>query len=46
MKNFPASIPTKERWIQIAEQVEGKNAKQCFERFKSIVSKLKADGTK
>jgi hypothetical protein len=44
MKTFPASLPTKERWIKIAETVDGKSAKQCFDRFKSIVAKLKADG--
>lgn len=43
MKAFPSSMPTKERWIKIAETVDGKNAKQCFDRFKSIVAKLKAD---
>jgi len=42
MKTFPASLPTKERWIKIAEVVEGKSAKQCFERFKVIVAKVKA----
>jgi len=42
MKTFPASIATKERWISIAGAVEGKNAKECFTRFKSIVAKLKA----
>jgi isopropylmalate/homocitrate/citramalate synthase len=44
MKSFPASLPTKERWIKIAETVEGKTPKQCFDRFKSIVAKLKAEG--
>ena len=43
MKKFPGSMPTKERWIAIAELVEGKTAKECFERFKQIVAKLKAD---
>ena len=42
MKEFPASMATKERWIAIAEKVEGKSAKECFARFKSIVAKLKA----
>jgi len=37
MKTFPSSIPTKERWIKIAEVVEGKVARECFERFKLIV---------
>lgn len=43
MKKHPASMPTKERWIAIAEQVDGKTAKECFTRFKSIVAKLKAE---
>jgi hypothetical protein len=43
MKTFTASMPTKERWIKIAETVEGKSAKQCFDRFKSIVAKLKTE---
>lgn len=44
MKTFPASMPTKDRWIKIAETVDGKTAKQCFDRFKSIVARLKAEG--
>lgn len=35
-------MATKERWIAIAGDVEGKSAKECFARFKSIVAKLKA----
>ena len=42
MKKFPGSMPTKERWIAIAELVETKSAKECFTRFKSIVAKIKA----
>ena len=42
MKKFPGSMPTKERWIAIAELVDNKSAKECFARFKSIVAKLKA----
>jgi hypothetical protein len=42
MKTVPATVPTKERWIQIAALVDGKTPKECFERFKEIVSKLKA----
>ena len=29
MKKFPGSMPTKERWIAIAEEVEGKTAKDA-----------------
>lgn len=42
MKQFPGSLPTKERWVKIAECVDGKTPKECFERFKDIVAKLKA----
>jgi hypothetical protein len=41
MKKFPASIPTKERWIQIAEVVDGKTPKECFTRFKELCEKAK-----
>ena len=41
MREFPASIPVKERWIKIAEKVDGKTAKECYERFKEIVALLK-----
>ena len=43
MKEFPSSMATKERWIAIAGKVDGKVAKDCFTRFKSIVAKLKAE---
>lgn len=36
MKDFPASIPIKERWVKISERVEEKTAKECYERFKEI----------
>jgi DnaJ family protein C protein 2 len=42
MKKVPASVPTKERWIKIAEMVPGKTPKECFERFKEICAKIKA----
>ena len=41
MREFPGSMPVKERWIKIAEKVEGKSAKECYERFKEIVALLK-----
>jgi DnaJ homolog subfamily C member 2 len=41
MREFPGSIPVKERWIKISEAVEGKSAKECYERFKEIVALLK-----
>jgi hypothetical protein len=37
LKQVPQTVATKERFIQISEMVEGKNAKECFERFKLIV---------
>ncbi len=43
MKAVPASVPTKERWIKIAELVDDKTPKECFERFKTIVARLKAE---
>lgn len=42
MREVPASIPTKERWLKIAEGVDGKSAKECFARFKELVAKAKA----
>ena len=42
MRKIPASVPTKERWIQIADLVEGKTAKECFTRFKELCAKAKA----
>ena len=41
MKEFGANIPTKERWIQIAETVTDKTAKQCYARFKELCAKAK-----
>ena len=42
MREVPASVPTKERWIKIAEGVDGKSAKECFARFKELCAKTKA----
>ena len=42
MKKYPGSMPTKDRWIKIAEEVDGKTAKECFTRFKEICAKLKS----
>jgi hypothetical protein len=41
MREFPGTMPVKERWIQIAEKVDGKTAKECYERFKEICAQLK-----
>jgi hypothetical protein len=42
MKEVPASVATKERWLKIAEGVEGKSAKMCYMRFRELVAKAKA----
>lgn len=42
MREVPASVATKERWLKIAEGVEGKTAKECFTRFKELCAKAKA----
>lgn len=42
MREVPATVATKERWIQIAEKVEGKTPKECFTRFKELCAKAKA----
>ena len=46
MREVPASVATKERWLQIAERVEGKTAKECFGRFKELCAKAKAKAGK
>jgi hypothetical protein len=30
MKEVSNELPTKERWLKIAEGVDGKSAKECF----------------
>lgn len=42
MREVPSTVPTKERWIKIAEGVDGKTAKECFTRFKELCAKAKA----
>lgn len=41
IKAVPASVPVKERFIKIAEGVDGKTAKECFMRFKELCAKAK-----
>ena len=41
MREIPQTVPTKERWIQIAESVTGKTPKECFVRYKELVKKAK-----
>jgi DnaJ family protein C protein 2 len=42
LKKYPATIPMKERWEKIANEVEEKSMKECVERFKWIKENLKA----
>lgn len=46
MVDFPASMDTKERWIAIAAVVVGRNAKQCYMRFRETLAKVKAEKAK
>lgn len=39
MKEVPASIATKERWITIAKGVEGRTPKECYTRYTLLVAK-------
>lgn len=41
MKAVPTTVATKERWIAIAETVEGKTPKECFARFKKLCAQAK-----
>jgi len=41
MRQHPGTMPVKERWIKVAEGVEGKSAKECYERYKEICAQLK-----
>lgn len=41
MREFPSTLPAKDRWTKIAEKVNGKSAKECFERFKELVAEVK-----
>jgi len=46
MKSIPASVATKERWVQIAGVVDGKTPKECFTRFKELCAAAKAASAK
>jgi len=41
MREFPASLPTKERWVSVGTKVDGKTPKQCFSRYKDLCAKAK-----
>jgi len=45
MVEFPATMATKSRWIEISGAVDEKTAKECFIRYKSIVAKMKLEAT-
>lgn len=46
MREVPSTVATKERWVKIAETVEGKTPKECFTRFKELCAKAKNGGAK
>lgn len=41
MKQFGKELGPKARWIAVAKLVEGKEPKECFERFKELCAKTK-----
>lgn len=41
MRTYGSNLPVKERWIKIAEVVQEKSAKQCYERFKELCALIK-----
>lgn len=43
MRKVPSGLPAKERWIKIAEGVEGKTPKECLNRYKELCAKLKTE---
>jgi hypothetical protein len=46
MQTFTAEkYPGKLRWEKISEEVTNKTPKECYERFKEICAKVKANQT-
>ena len=41
LKQFPVTMDKNERWTSIAKGVDGKNKKECVQRFKAIRAALK-----
>lgn len=39
MRQFAAALGPKERWTKISEVVDNKTPKECYTRFKELVSK-------
>jgi DnaJ family protein C protein 2 len=46
LKSVSKSLPANERWTKIATKVNGKNKKDCVERYKFISSKLSKKNNK
>mmetsp|Transcript_16961 Transcript_16961/g.33613 ORF Transcript_16961/g.33613 Transcript_16961/m.33613 type:complete len:618 (-) Transcript_16961:51-1904(-) len=42
LKKFPPTMEKAERWAAVAKEVEGKNKKQCIQRFKFLREKIAA----
>jgi len=42
LRDYPSSLPPKERWASISKVIPNKTARQCVERFKVISVALKA----
>lgn len=40
MRQFPVDLGPKERWTKIGEVVDDKTPKECYARFKELVSKM------
>jgi hypothetical protein len=41
MKEYPSTMGAKERWVKIAEMVDGQDAKSCYAQFKTICASVK-----
>lgn len=46
LRKYPKTMPAKERWTKIAEDIPGKSAKECLARFKYIASLIKKKSEK
>mmetsp|Transcript_10645 Transcript_10645/g.16233 ORF Transcript_10645/g.16233 Transcript_10645/m.16233 type:complete len:155 (+) Transcript_10645:1394-1858(+) len=42
MREVPTTLATKERWLKVADLVDGKSAKECFGRYKELCASAKA----
>ena len=41
LKNYPSSLSANERWTSISKDVQGKNKKQCVDRYKYLSNLVK-----